>query len=350
MMSSKIKPGIKHIIIGVLIIFFVLFGCGKKGPPLPPIITIPNKVIDLSTVQVGERVRLSFTLPEKNTNETKPAEIAKIIILRKIEGYDNEPKEIERIDRENINKHIINNKVILYDNSISKLGIKEKIISYFVLVNSNKNRNAGLSNEGTLKILNPLKAPSGVKYEVRENGIKIEWDKLKEDDGAVKYQICKSYDREILEAYNCIDVPINNKEYIDLQIEESKHVFYYVKAIDEKKKMESEPSEIIEVEYKDMFPPPVPEGLVFITDEEGIILNWKPVISSDLGGYRIYKRKRGEAEFKLISEVAPNVTTYKDNNVSNGNVYEYYITSIDKSDLVNESKASNIIIVEYNNL
>ena len=46
---------------------FALAGCGYPGEPLPPALNRPNRVVDLSAVERGEKIVIHFTLPAKTT-------------------------------------------------------------------------------------------------------------------------------------------------------------------------------------------------------------------------------------------------------------------------------------------
>src|SRR5712691_8878315 len=56
--------------------FSVCVGCGKKGPPLPPLVKLPVPPADLAAQRRGDTVDLQFTLPSANTDGTKPANVA----------------------------------------------------------------------------------------------------------------------------------------------------------------------------------------------------------------------------------------------------------------------------------
>ena len=332
----------------ICVVLFFIVSCGKKGAPLPPLIRIPARVVDLNGVQVGERVRLNFTLPAENIDGTKPAEIAGIALLRKIEGSDKEAKEIKSITIGEMTNILINNKLSIYDDNIPKELIKLRAeVRYYVVMNSKKNRNAGLSNEAVVKMSNALKRPVGLKYNVRENIVEILWDYNKEKDHGIKFVVCKGNNRDDLLSYTCIDEAIEETRYEDTDVVEGKRVYYYVKAVDKERKKESEVSDILEVEYRDIFGPSVPSGVLFLINDEGVILNWNPVESDDLEGYRIYKRASGDKDFVLITVEPLKVLTYRDKDVVDGNVYEYYITSVDDATPCNESKPSEVIVVKY---
>ena len=51
-------------------------GCGKKGPPLPPLVKLPAPPADLVAARRGDTVDLSFTVPAVNTDGSRPANVA----------------------------------------------------------------------------------------------------------------------------------------------------------------------------------------------------------------------------------------------------------------------------------
>ena len=58
----------------------VLVGCGKKGPPLPPLLKVPVAPPDLVASRRGDVVDLQFTVPTTNTDGTRPANIERVDI------------------------------------------------------------------------------------------------------------------------------------------------------------------------------------------------------------------------------------------------------------------------------
>ena len=60
---------------------FVAPACGKKGPPLAPMVVLPDRVADLSARRLGDTVYLKFTIPAANADNTKPADLARVDVL-----------------------------------------------------------------------------------------------------------------------------------------------------------------------------------------------------------------------------------------------------------------------------
>ncbi len=63
--------------------FFVLAAalvaaCGKKGPPLPPLVKLPQPPASFSASRRASTVDLQFTVPSANTDGTRPANVTRV--------------------------------------------------------------------------------------------------------------------------------------------------------------------------------------------------------------------------------------------------------------------------------
>ncbi|MBI4263488.1 MAG: fibronectin type III domain-containing protein [Acidobacteria bacterium] len=55
--------------------------CGKKGPPLAPIVRIPNPVGQISAERLGRDVYVTLTVPATNIDRSMPADVARIEVF-----------------------------------------------------------------------------------------------------------------------------------------------------------------------------------------------------------------------------------------------------------------------------
>lgn len=55
-------------------------GCGKKGPPLTPVVRVPDAVTALAARRVGNDVYVTMTLPARNIDGSMPASLARVDI------------------------------------------------------------------------------------------------------------------------------------------------------------------------------------------------------------------------------------------------------------------------------
>jgi hypothetical protein len=60
--------------------FVVAAGCGRKGPPLPPLRPLPGTVADLEAARTDDRVTLTFTIPAANRDGSTPSVVEHIEI------------------------------------------------------------------------------------------------------------------------------------------------------------------------------------------------------------------------------------------------------------------------------
>jgi hypothetical protein len=59
----------------------LLAGCGKKGPPLAPIVHIPAAVDKVTATRIGNDVYLSVTIPTQNIDTSSPADLTRIDVF-----------------------------------------------------------------------------------------------------------------------------------------------------------------------------------------------------------------------------------------------------------------------------
>ncbi|MFN8061822.1 MAG: hypothetical protein U0Q12_21870 [Vicinamibacterales bacterium] len=65
-------------------------GCGKKGPPLAPLVIVPVRIADVGARRQSADVAVSFTLPQQNTDNTKPANLTSVEVYA-ITGEPSDP-------------------------------------------------------------------------------------------------------------------------------------------------------------------------------------------------------------------------------------------------------------------
>jgi hypothetical protein len=63
--------------VSALIVVTFAVGCGKKGPPLPPLVKLPSAPEKLLAERRGNTVDLQFTVPSTNTDGTRPANLSR---------------------------------------------------------------------------------------------------------------------------------------------------------------------------------------------------------------------------------------------------------------------------------
>lgn len=87
----------------------------------------------------------------------------------------------------------------------------------------------------------------------------------------------------------------------------------------------------------DTEPPAVPRGVITITGDEQVTIEWYPNGEYDLAGYQVW-RGRDDTNFDNLAEVSENTTHYVDTTVRNGETYYYAVSAYDVEG--NESELS----------
>jgi len=62
----------------VVVTTLAIVACGKRGPPLPPLVKLPVAPTELSAERHGPTVDLQLTVPAANTDGTRPANVARV--------------------------------------------------------------------------------------------------------------------------------------------------------------------------------------------------------------------------------------------------------------------------------
>ncbi len=61
--------------------------CGKKGPPLAPLLRVPAAVAEFSARRLGQTVYLQFVIPARNQDNSTPADVTRVDVY----GYTGKP-------------------------------------------------------------------------------------------------------------------------------------------------------------------------------------------------------------------------------------------------------------------
>jgi hypothetical protein len=77
-MKAPPKPWRRRELIAAVLVAAATIGCGKKGPPLAPIVHIPTAVDHIAARRIGNDVYITLTVPVENIDKTKPADVGRV--------------------------------------------------------------------------------------------------------------------------------------------------------------------------------------------------------------------------------------------------------------------------------
>jgi hypothetical protein len=342
-------------------------GCGKKGPPLPPLRHGPDRVTSLACKQRGKLILLTGILPDKNQDGGPLAPLQELRLFRADRGglatgpgmsgrsgqrtalrlFTREAKRIQTLSGEALGKVISGRRFNLIDSDPFPGGAPEKgqELTYAVTVVDSDRRSSPLSQLVPLHWMPPPLPPSNLRSELSEKKIRLSW----EPPAAVKNEVIhfNLYRSERQDSFP--DRPQNDKPlpqpFFDDEIFSFGTIYYYMVTsveVDRGVIRESEGSLVVPVSPVDIYPPAVPTGLA-VSAENGVIkLYWFPNSEGDLGGYRIYRSEKEGEGFENIGSAGAAESTFVDQTAKPGVKYYYGVTAVDQANPPNESARSEI--------
>ncbi len=66
----------------------IIGGCGVNAPPIPPDAILPKGVTNLQATVVAEGVALKWQIPTENVDGSRPAAVARFLVLRRVEDKE----------------------------------------------------------------------------------------------------------------------------------------------------------------------------------------------------------------------------------------------------------------------
>jgi predicted small lipoprotein YifL len=344
----------------LLLLFLCLFFsfCGKKGPLLPPLAKIPNKVEVFDAIQQGERVILEWENPQTYIDGSLlSVEVVEVWLYEtekesaRKEEFEAKAGLVASIEKKEPAEHGINKGGALsrlhYEYKLSQKDFGSKNLIFGLRVADKKKRKSEFSELRSLKPIIVSLPPQQVQANIFEDRIEIRWrtpeKNIDQSSPAYLkgYNIYRADGEGLAQRQNPELVKEEKYEDRDFVFEHLYRYFVRASATELSPFVESEDSETIEVKPKDVFPPAPPSGLVSVSVRSLISLSWDANHEKDLAGYRVWRRAEGEAEFILLTPEIIQENAFSDARVEKNKRYYYAITALDKSG--NESVKSDVI-------
>ena len=292
-----------------------------------PLLNIPGRVTDLSAVQRGSRIIFQFTVPPLTTEGTAAR-------VGRIEARAGEPGPAPF----DLNEWVSRSRPIDIEFEAKKHIVSElpatpwagKELVFAVKVYGVNKRDAGWSNLATVRVIQPLATPTGVKAVAVDEGVQLSWQGPR-----AQYRVFRRVEKDGSAAQVAT---IDGNQWIDTTTEYGRQYHYVVQAVQKTGNGEafSDLSEEKSLRPEDKFPPAVPTGLNAIAAAENIELVWDRNTEPDLAGYRLY-RAMGDGKLEKIAEIK-DAPSYSDRKLESGKQYRYAVSSVDV--LANESELS----------
>jgi hypothetical protein len=366
---------IKGIVIPCLILLFVP-GCGRKGPPLPPLARTPIAPADVSAVRRADRVELHFTVPARNTDGSRPANITRIDLYAAtsdvpvppeqliIQGKpiasvavkgprdpndvieaDDPDEDLEPLQGDGLDQGSV--ATLVEDLSASDRGAPDSPRSrFYALVGVSRNGRLGLVTPALPVTLTAAPEPPGspsVTY--TEAGITVTWQPDEDPDvGYHVYEIpgkttdaSQETPQDRPNEVRLTAEAVREARFVDSRVEWGAERCYGVRAVEtvDRLSVESSQSPVTCVTLTDTFAPAPPSGFETGSSNGTISLIWEASKEKDVAGYYVLRGEPGAATLMRLTPTPIQETAYTDA-VPAGSRYVYAIVAVDQANNVSE--------------
>lgn len=340
------------VLAAVFLAGFLLSGCGKKTPPVPPEVAISVAVDDLRYEYNLENVSFSWKYPTKSVAGMALDDIGYFIL------YQSETSEDEYCSGCPIDFK----PKLKIDAELLSPGEEVKIqqadfrpghnYSYMVKAHSGWNIVSEESNKVSFWWDYQALPPSGLKLQVGDKKLHLNWQPVTSYAGGdplswpVRYQV---YRRTEDKKFSALGAPITRTSFVDETVQNDREYFYQVqtKHVYHETLVPGGYSKTISAVPSDITPPSVPQLLSAVRVSGGVKILWDSVTAIDLAGYRIYRRT-DETPWARVGQTSAGAFSFLDISIPAGQAVWYYsITSFDRETPPNESSFSQELSVKH---
>lgn len=346
----------------VVLLAFAGFGvssCGKRKPPLPPEPKVFQRA-DVTGFQRGNRIVLSWKMPEKNAAVNDVRHIRTVDVYRLAEPLTSPPSISEEqfasrsvlIGTLPVTDQDFGSKSLSYTDTLQLIGQPTRL-RYAVRFVNRSGQKAPFSNIVVIEPESKVAAPpNSLSADVTQDAVELSWAAPSSNaDGTTPvnlagYNIYRSMSKT--QAAKLLNKTlVTETRFADRTFEFEKDHFYFVRAVSTgtgDTPTESTESNIVELRPKDTFEPSAPASITIGASPASISIFFPPNPETDVAGYNIYRSEdpnQDKGTWKLLTAEPIESNTFQDTSVEAGKTYYYFVTAIDR--FGNVSKPSEVV-------
>jgi hypothetical protein len=335
--------------------------CGKKGPPLPPLVRVPVAPAAVVAERRAGDVSIAFTIPASNTDGSTPADITRVEVLALTTASavtnDDMLRRGDRVARVEVNPppdpDAVGDEQKLADEPSAPKSdrdqgavhtLTERLVDeasaddmrvYVVVGYSRRGRRGDLSAPVRVA-LGPAPAapgPPAVTYD--ESGMRVSWTPPA-DVTDVRYHVYETAKTETRLTTEPMAEPPFARETLTFDAEQC----FALRTVVQRHELpvESALSPATCVTPRDTFAPKAPVGLQAIAGAGSVSLIWDANDDADLAGYLVLRAVAPETELTPVTREAITTPTFTDT-VPAGARASYAIQAVDKAGNVSVASA-----------
>jgi hypothetical protein len=276
---SLVSAGLPGVCYLLVLVSFLLFSCGKKGPPTLKAYEKPERPSRLTVVHREDGLVLNWYYPDGLRPSIKGFQV-----LRS-EGKGFEREIFVKSDQDS------------FADKDFKLNVSYE---YRVVAQNLKDI---LSDGSDIVRVTPASLPpppEDIRVTIRPESVELTWDSSGE---GVCYNVFRTMEKGKYSVAPLNADPDCSTSFRDNQLSPESPVYYTVRALhNTPARDEGYPSREIEVSPADYVPSP-PSDIRVVKTQGKIYITWKESPESWVKGYRVYRKLEGEKDFVLLGDV-----------------------------------------------
>jgi predicted small lipoprotein YifL len=355
----------------VLLVAAALLACGKKGPPLPPLVLVPVAPAEFAAERRGNAVDLRFVVPRENVDGTRPADVVRVdvfaltttaspgdgavaasneqvieqgvrigsVTIRPPADEDEAPPpqpvtdvavEPEGVDQ-GATAHVAED--LTADLVAATDSEAVPVRTYVAVAVSARDRRSPFSQRATIP-LGPAPAPPAqpsLSYDATT--VTVEWPVSAASAEAASfhvYEVAPAVEAGGPRQPNRLtDKPVAGPTFADQRVEWGVERCYTVSAVRTIGgfSVESEAAETRCITFTDTFAPQPPAGVTAVATQGAISLIWQAAAEPDVAGYVVLRGAEG-GPLEPITPQPIQATSFRDE-VPSGTRYRYAVRAVD---------------------
>ena len=346
----------------VLALPLIFVACGKRRPPQPPSERVPQRTENVTGIQRGNQVILTWPSPQRNASDSSVQSIRRVDVYRLAEEVTAPLPltEEEFASRSTLIGSVDYAVIRLATGTLSYMDTLELAgeparLRYAVRYVNASGQRASFSN---FLLIEPAArvatAPLAVVANVSESAIGIKWQAPAANiDGSAPVNVL-GYNVYRIGSGESIANPLllNSGLVSELTFADKKFSFgerysFYVRAVSlgtGGNQVESSDSNLVTVEPRDVYPPSAPMSITIAAAPGRLSLFFPANAERDVEGYNLYRSLDPDlpkAQWKKLNGDLLTRTTFQDDNVETGKKYFYFLNAVDSSG--NTSEPSEVV-------
>lgn len=294
----------------LLVLVVLLTACGRKGPPLPPLREVPETTTDLVAYQEENEVVLRWSYPTL-TRSGQPLRDLEAVEVWRTEVPPGQEKSLEGPSGVELKRQLVlgrgkpvarlSGKVLEAATRGPSLEYREAVsvasgqaaptLLYAVRSRRSRGGVSEFSNIATLQVQTPAAPPANLQAQPLAEGIALSWEGPLEAGFRVERWEEKG-------GWQVLAENVSGSRFLDATAQQGSRYAYRVRTTVHN--VTGPPTPEVRVDYRDIFPPPVPGNLVCLPEPGRVVLRWDTGTEEGVR-FKVFRRV-GEGPWQHLSD------------------------------------------------